>query len=119
MTIPAFYLEIHKFAEENIRYQNVTIRDLFKNYRNGKGLNLSKLGLSVMNLMNFECDIYMFDKDTIKFTPKLRILMDKYNKYPYYIDKTKLVLFGQEDRVLFKLYGSDVDTWIDHMESNL
>jgi|TARA_R110000868_G_scaffold1415_5_gene11105 hypothetical protein len=96
----------------------VTLRHLFKNYRNGEGLNLTKLGLNSLKAMGIEYEIFKAEKE-IKFTGKFRVLLDRYNKYPYYIDRNYLVLFGTEDRIMFKLYGKDLEAWMEHMEHNL
>jgi hypothetical protein len=53
------------------------------------------------------------------FNARMRVLLDKYNQYPYYISKRELVLYGIEDRMLYKLYGHDLDAWVEHMEENL
>ena len=45
--------------------------------------------------------------------------MDRYNQYPYYFTKNQLILFGSEDRIMYKLYGKNLDAWIEHMEEQL
>jgi hypothetical protein len=116
MTTTSFYKEVLDYARKENDW--VTLRHLFKNYRNGKGLNLTKLGLTVLSDMGFESETFKVSNE-LTFTAKLRILLDRYNKYPYYIDRTKLVLFGSEDRIMFKLYGKDLVAWAEHMENNL
>jgi len=116
MTTTSFYNEVLVYARKENDW--VTLRHLFKNYRNGKGLNLTKLGLTVLTEMGFESESFKVSNE-LTFTAKLRILLDRYNKYPYYIDRNRLVLFGSEDRIMFKLYGKDLVAWAEHMETNL
>ena len=111
-----FYDIVLKHARVELGW--ATLRHLFKNYRDGQGLNLTKLGLTCLKDMDFEYEIFKADKE-IKFTGRFRVLLDRYNKYPYYIDRQHLILFGTEDRIMFKLYGKDLDAWMEHMETNL
>ena len=119
-TTKAFYDNVLNHARNNFSdiHRNINIRHIFKNYRNNKGLNLTRFGLLVFQDMGIESESFILDKD-ITFTAHLRILLDRYNKYPYYIDRSRLILFGEEDRILFKLYGKDLDAWVEHMEQNL
>lgn len=117
MTIPAFYKDVLEHAKTLKYGDNIKIRQIFKNYRNGQGLNLTKFGVFVLNDMGFECEHFMLNVEP-KFNAHLRILLDRYNKYPYYISKRELVLYGSEDRMLYKLYGHDLDAWVEHMEEN-
>jgi len=94
-----------------------TIKDLFKNYRHDTGLSLTKLGLHVICSMDIEREDFKLPK--IKITPRIRLLMDRYMQYPYYFDKSWLVLFSTEDRIFYKMYGRDWDNFIQHMEENL
>lgn len=116
MTITSFYRSVLDHAKQENEW--VTLRHLFKNYRNGKGLNLTKLGLTTLISMGYDCETFKISSE-LTFTAKLRILLDRYNKYPYYIDRNKLVLFGSEDRIMFKLYGKDLNAWVEHMETNI
>lgn len=115
-----FYDTVLEHAKENFSdiHRNIHIRHIFKNYRNGRGLNLTRFGLLVLNDMGFESETFPIDDD-LKFTASLRIILDRYNKYPYYIDRVKIVLYGEEDRILYKLYGKDIEAWVEHMEENL
>lgn len=119
-TTKAFYDNVLNHARNNFSdiHRNINIRHIFKNYRNNKGLNLTRFGLLVFQDMGIESESFILDKG-ITFTAHLRILLDRYNKYPYYIDRSRLILFGEEDRILFKLYGKDLDAWVEHMEENL
>jgi hypothetical protein len=116
MTTTSFYKEVLDHARKENDW--ATLRHLFKNYRNGKGLNLTKLGLTTLIEMGFDHEAFKVTSD-LTFTAKLRILLDRYNKYPYYLDRNKLVMFGTEDRIMFKLYGKDLAAWVEHMENNL
>jgi len=93
------------------------IQDLFKNYRNNHGLSLTKLGLHVISSMDIEREEFRLPK--IKITPRVRLLLDRYMQYPYYFDKNWLVLFSTEDRIFYKMYGKNWDSFVEHMEENL
>lgn len=93
------------------------IQDLFKNYRNNQGLSLTKRGLHVISSMDIEREEFRLPK--IKITPRVRLLLDRYMKYPYYFDNIWLVLFSAEDRIFYKMYGKDWDNFVSHMEENL
>jgi len=120
MTTKTFYDTVLEHARANFSdiHRNITIRHIFKNYRNNRGLNLTRFGLLVFQDMGVESESFPISDD-IKFTAHLRILLDRYNKYPYYIDRARIILFGEEDRILFKLYGKDLEAWVEHMEENL
>jgi hypothetical protein len=118
MTTPEFYSSVLAHAKTMKYGDRITIRHIFKNYRNNRGLNLTKFGVAVLNDMGFESEHFILNKEP-KFNAHLRILLDKYNQYPYYISRQELVLYGSEDRMLYKLYGHDLDAWVEHMETNL
>jgi hypothetical protein len=111
-----FYEIINTYARD--QYGITNLRKLVKNYREGQGLNLTRFGLRCMKDLGFEHESFT-PKDKIIFTGNFRILLDKYMQYPYYVDNRLLVLFGSEDRIMFKLYGKDMTAWMSHMETNL
>ena len=117
MTTTIFYNSVLEHAKTLQYGDRITLRHIFKNYRNGQGLNLTKFGVLVLDSMGFESENFILNKQPV-FNAHLRILLDRYNKYPYYISRRELVLYGSEDRVLYKLYGNDLDVWIEHMEEN-
>jgi|TARA_B110000503_G_C7158747_1_gene418609 hypothetical protein len=118
MTTQGFYKRVLDTAKTLKYGDQITIRHIFKNYRNGQGLNLTKFGVLVLNNMGIENETFKLNKEPV-FTARMRILLDKYNQYPYYISRRELILYGSEDRMLYKLYGHDLDAWIEHMEGNL
>jgi hypothetical protein len=117
MTTPDFYKTVLEHAKTMKYGDKINLRNIFKNYRNGQGLNLTKFGVLVLDDMGFESEHFILNKQP-KFTAHLRILLDRYNQYPYYISRQELVLYGSEDRMLYKLYGHDLDAWLEHMEEN-
>lgn len=118
MTTPDFYNSVLAHAKTLKYGDRMNLRNIFKNYRNGQGLNLTKFGVLVLNDMGFESEHFMLNVEP-KFNAHLRILLDRYNKYPYYISRRELVLYGSEDRMLYKLYGHDLDAWVEHMKENI
>ena len=118
MTTPDFYNTVLAHAKTLKYGDRITLRNIFKNYRNGQGLNLTKFGVLVLNDMDFDHEQFVLNIEP-KFNAHLRILLDRYNKYPYYISRRELILYGKEDRILYKLYGHDLEAWIEHMEENI
>lgn len=120
MTTKTFYNTVLEHAKSNFsdKHDNITLRHIFKNYRNNRGLHLTKFGLAVLQDMNFDNEQFSLENN-VKFTSHLLIVLDRYNKYPYYIDRKRLILFGEEDRIMFKLYGKNLEAWVEHMEENL
>jgi len=116
--VEAFYNSVLAHARTLKYGDRITIRHIFKNYRNGQGLNLTKFGVFVLNDMGFDSEHFMLNKEPV-FNARMRVLLDKYNQYPYYISRRELILYGSEDRMLYKLYGHDLDAWVEHMEENL
>jgi hypothetical protein len=115
---PDFYKQVLAHARSMQYGDKFNLRNIFKNYRNGKGLSLTKFGVLLLTDMGIDAERFIL-KEPAVFTAKLRTLLDKYNKYPYYITRRELILYGSEDIILYKLYGSDLDSWIDHMETNI
>ena len=115
---PDFYKQVLAHARTMQYGDKFNLRNIFKNYRNGKGLSLTKFGVLVLTDMGIDAERFIL-KEPAVFTAKLRTLLYKYNKYPYYITRRELILYGSEDIILYKLYGSDLDSWIDHMETNI
>ena len=115
---PDFYKQVLAHAKTMKYGERFNLRNIFKNYRNGKGLSLTKFGVVVLMDMGVEAERFIL-KEPAVFTAKLRTLLDRYNQYPYYITRHELILYGIEDRMLYKLYGHDLDAWVEHMEANL
>jgi hypothetical protein len=113
-----FYDKVLAHAKTMSYGEDINIRNIFKNYRKNKGLSLTRFGMFVLTDMGIESETFKLLNE-VKFTAQLRILLDRYNKYPYYISKHTLVLFGDEDRILYKLYGHDLDAWVEHMKENI
>lgn len=118
MTTIIFYDAVLNHAKTLKYNEQITLRNIFKNYRNGQGLSLTKFGVLVLNSMGIESEHFLLNKEPM-FNAHLRMLLDRYNQYPYYISKREIVLYGSEDRMLYKLYGHDLDAWIEHMKENI
>jgi len=81
----------------------LTSKEVFKN---GQTLRLTKYG---KNLLSKRYDAYQFESP--KLSAKNLINLLRKMKYPYYIDKTIIVLFTEKDAFLAKLAGSQ--GWLD------
>lgn len=109
--------QIIDFLEKSIRrdikgFTNSTIDSkcyfLFHNYRPTKngpvGLRLTNRGYKLINRF---FDNHEFET-TNTLTGKILIDLDKNMKWPYYIDKFKVVFYNTEDAAWFKLAGQDL-----------
>ena len=83
-------------------------RDLFYNTKK-KGLRLTRLGYE---LLRKEYDYYPFAlaKET-KVTAKHILALDREMQWPYFLTKKQIVLFSEEDSVIFKLVDG-YENWI-------
>jgi hypothetical protein len=86
-------------------------RDLFYNTKR-KGLRLTRLGYE---LLRREFDHYAFaiNKET-KVTPKHILRLDREMTWPYYLTSKQIVLFSEEDSVIFKLVDG-YENWINSL----
>jgi hypothetical protein len=79
------------------------VKEVFKNTHT---LRLTKYG---KNLLSKQFDSYEFDSP--KLSGKNLINLLRKMKYPYYIDKSIIVLFTEKDAFLTKLAGAQ--GWLD------
>ena len=86
-------------------------RDLFYNTKK-KGLRLTRLGYE---LLRKEYDNYPFalSKET-KVTAGHILALDKEMQWPYYLTNKQIVLFSEEDSVIFKLVDG-YENWINSL----
>lgn len=86
-------------------------RDLFYNTKK-KGLRLTKLGYE---LLRKDYDSYAFahNKET-KVTARHILALDKEMQWPYYLTNKQIVLFSEEDSVIFKLVDG-YENWINSL----
>lgn len=97
---------------------DIRLKDLFKNRRGDVGLCLTKYGLHHMCSMLKTSKRSAFPLNKIKITPRIRMLLDKYMTEPFYFDKKWLVLFKNEDRLMYNLHGRNWDNFVEYMEVN-
>ena len=81
----------------------------FQIYKNPKGTRFTKLG--------YELARSLWDVYTIKLPsqyvvlPRTLIKLDELMEWPYFLNKTKLVLFNEMDAFEFALYQGDLNKW--------
>lgn len=97
----------------------LTPRKLYRNFRDGRGFNLSYIGVLILKHMGFYGYDYRFNSTKLKITPHIRTLFDRYFDCPYYLDNNQFIIYDTESIALFKLYGSDWESWIEHMEHTI
>lgn len=87
-------------------------RTVFYNYQK-KGLRLTTLGYRLMrhDFISYE---YAIDAG-VRVTAGNIIQLDRGMSWPYYITQDKLVLFSEDDSVIFKLVGG-FRNWIQSIK---
>lgn len=80
------------------------------NLRASSGLRLTKIGYQIFS-EELKFVSYKFPIDPMEFDSRLLIMLDKKLKMPYYIDvvkkmPTQIVMFGESEAVLVRLYGN-------------
>ena len=87
----------------------ITPHSVFSNYRNGRGLRLSKGGCFLMQKLYDSYEIKIKGLKPIR--TKDVVLLEKHLTYPYFITEKKLILFSEKDTVDFKLYDGNFLAW--------
>lgn len=81
----------------------------FKVFKNDKGTRFTGIG--------FEIAKTLWNTYTVKLPQhyvvlnKTLLLLDERMDWPYYLSKTKLVLFSELDAFEFSLYQGDINLW--------
>ena len=81
----------------------LTAKEVFKNNHT---LRLTKYG---KNLLKKQYDAYQFESPTLSARNLINLLRNM--KYPYYVDKSIIVLFTEKDAFMTKLAGAQ--GWLD------
>lgn len=90
---------------------------IFYNYRTKNnmpmGLRLSTLG----NKLLCKCyDCYKYQHSE-KLNHKTLLILDKNMKWPYYLTKTHVIFYNQDDAAWFRLSGANLNTYIEYLEN--
>ena len=83
-------------------------RDIFYNTKN-KGLRLTPLGYQLLK-REYQYFSFPIEKGS-KVTPRHILALDTEMQWPYYLTPKQIVLFNEEDSVIFKLVGG-YDNWV-------
>ena len=81
----------------------------FQIYKNPKGTRFTSLG--------YELARYLWSTYTVKLPkqyitlPVTLLKLDERMEWPYFLNKTKLVLFNEMDAFEFSLYQGDINLW--------
>jgi len=101
----------------------LTFHNVFCNYRTGAGLRVNQEVFQLMNKIYDNYHIKFQVKDN-RVTSKHIVGLDKNLTMPWYVDYYKgvannydiitnnLYLFGQQDAFILKLYGGNLDQWL-------
>ena len=85
----------------------------FKNHRirtnKVTGVRLTKYGLTLME-KSFTC--YNFKLENFKLSNKAVVKLDQTMQWPYFVDNKKLVLFSENDSIILKLKGQNLEKWL-------
>lgn len=86
--------------------------DIFINYGPSKeGSKLTKKGFELMKPV-FTCYKVKFE-DGFHLLAKHHIILERAMKFPYFLTKSYIHLFSEQDAFLLQLNGSNLDRWGD------
>lgn len=112
-----FRENIFKELREIHEFRNYSDREL--NYKLFKHPAGNRLTFDGMRHLQKLYDSYDFPFDVIdSLSTRHLIALSREIQYPYYIGKSRLVLFSGEDAVVLKLYGNDIEQWLDSALEN-
>ena len=84
--------------------------DIFINYGpHGTGSKLTKKGFEMMKQV-FTCYKVKFE-DGFQILTKHHIILERAMKFPYYLTKSHIYLFSEQDAFMLQLNGSDLELW--------
>jgi len=100
----------------------ITLYDIFSNYRNNEGLQLTNRGLFYMEKVFTSYTI----NSSIQLRPLHKLTLDKEMEWPYHIlpiqthktittdetCRTRITLFNEYDYLELKMYDGDIDRWV-------
>lgn len=98
--------------KETKEYRNFSDRELnYKVFKHPAGNRLTFDGLTILTKIY---DSYDFNIHSGNLSTRQLISLSREMKFPYYIAKSRLVLFNGEDAFLLKIYCDNVAEWLDN-----
>ena len=86
--------------------------DIFINYGpHGTGSKLTKKGFEMMKQV-FTCYKVKFE-DGFQILTKHHLILERAMKFPYYLTKSHIYLFSEQDAFMLQLNGTNIDRWGD------
>lgn len=83
--------------------------------RNGRGMRLSSLGVSVLTRF-FES--YLINLTIKEITSTHLIFLDRHLNFPYFLEPKHIRLFDSNDALELKLLDGDLDAWVNNKKIN-
>jgi hypothetical protein len=94
---------------EELSKEYETPLTFFSIFKNPKGTRFTYTGFT---LAKSKWTVYTIKLPVkYKILTKTLLLLDERMSWPYYLDKTKLVLFDEMDAFEFSLYQGDINLW--------
>jgi len=101
-----------ELREHATKFHNWNYKEIhYHCFKSPAGYRLSYEGLGNLQVLY---NTYEF-KITVPITSRHLITLTREIKYPYYISKNRLVLFGGQDAFILKIHGSNIPDWLDSM----
>lgn len=91
--------------------KNLNLKKVFANYRNGRGLRLTKFGYVALRNLKYQSYQIPITSGTLK--PWQKIVLDNEMEWPYFIEtKDKsITLFNELDYMDLKMFDGDMKLW--------
>jgi len=100
-----------KQPQKQLDLSNLHLKEVFANYRNGRGLRLTALGYSFLQKLNYENWTVEITSGVLK--PWQKLVLDENLEWPYFIAKKdiSITLFSELDYIDLKMFDGDLHLW--------
>jgi hypothetical protein len=108
---------LSKTQESQDCSDNYLLKKIFKNHRYNKttnqhhGIRLSTLGNQLLR-KHYQAYDYVIDH---KVSNKSLLLMDQHMTWPYYVGRTRVSFYSENDAAWFSLNGKNLDDYADYL----
>ena len=86
------------------------LRQMFSNYRDGRGLRLTRFGQQLMG-SNFR--FYQFDLSDTTLQPTHLLFLDARAKMPYFCDENEIIVYDPAFAVRLRLVNGQIATLME------
>jgi len=103
--------EIKTVGIKDTDLQNLHLKKVFANYRNGQGLRLTKFGYVCLRNLKYQSYEISITSGILK--PWQKLVLDNEMEWPYFIEKKdkSITLFNELDYMDLKMFDGDMGLW--------